>query len=193
MTREEFKATHKVHNRGPQKVNNSWGVYDYYKYYRTHRPNEHKYVLYECVYFAIIRKVNKYLAEEFCKKGEIVFPHKMGRLAVKLKPVRTWIDDTGKVVTTRLVDWDKTWDLWYENEEARKNKYLVYRQENKNVASIVYDKHAAVYKNKYYYDFRVCRELKTKLLKWLDSEGRLKVSLLFDDARRNDIKGLYDD
>ena len=43
------------------KINNSYGVYDAYKYYRKNKPKDSKYILSESEYFNIIRSVNKQL------------------------------------------------------------------------------------------------------------------------------------
>lgn len=191
QTLEQFKAQLKTQNAPKtKKIRNSWGVYDYYKYYRTHRPNEHKYVLYECVYFAIIRKVNKILADEICKGFDVELPHRLGILRPVKRETRTW-EHNGKLRTNKLVDWDKTLELWYNDEQAYKNKYLIYR-DVKDVPKCIYDKRTAIFKNKYYYEYSPCRDLKLKLIKSFNTKA-LELESIFNRAKFNDIKGLYDE
>lgn len=190
QTLQEFKVAVKKSNAPKKKkISNSWGVYDYYKYYRVHRPNLHEYVLYESVYFAIIRKVNKLLVEELCRTGHITLPHRMGEIrAYKRKP-KTYIYNN-KVVTTKTIDWDKTLELWYDDAEAHKNKTLIYRDSDSVVSR--YDKTSAIYKNKYYYDFSLCRDAKIKLKDSFNA-NKLKLNEIFGKAEFNKIKGLYDE
>lgn len=191
QTLAEFKTAQK--HQGPKKKNkitNSWGVYDYFKYYRTHRPDLHEYVLYESVYFAIIRRVNKLLVEELCRSGEIDLPYRMGKLKVFTKPVKTFIQND-KVITTRPVDWDKTLELWYEDPVAYQNRSVIYREDN-DILSIRYLKATAIYKNKSYYNFTVCRDAKIRIGQAIKDKVLEPVCIYGRDELSN-IKGLYDE
>lgn len=190
QTLQEFKASTKNADKPKvRKINNSWGVYDYYKYYRVHRPNLHEYVLYESVYFAIIRRVNKLLVEELCRTGNITFPFRMGEIQAYKKTPKTYIRN-GKVVSSKIIDWNKTLELWYEDPEAHKNKILVYDDGEHPTAR--YKKSNAIYKNKYYYEFSLCRDAKLKVKAAFNSD-KLKLQEIFSKAEFNKIKGLYDD
>ena len=64
-------------------VNNSWGVYDAYKYYRKNKPKDKMYILTESQYFAIIRKINLLLAEELSNGNDITLPCHMGIIELR--------------------------------------------------------------------------------------------------------------
>ena len=68
----------------------------------------------------------------------------------------------GKLVTNLPVDFDKTIRLWYEDEEAHKNKTVV-RFEAREGFKIRYDKNMANYNNKIFYEFLPNKELKREL------------------------------
>lgn len=143
------------------KIKNSWGVFDYFKYYRKIRPKESKYVLTESQYFSIIRNVNKLLIEELLRGNDIKFPHRIGKITItKLIPKIEIID--GKVKTNLPVDWNRTLQLWYDDEECKANKTLVKVQE-KEIYRLYYDKVRAIYNNKRFYSFKFNRDLKLRL------------------------------
>ena len=109
----------------------------------------------------------------------------MGRIVVVRKPYNSWIAPDGKRRTSRRIDWDKTLNLWYEDDEAYKNKTLIYFEgEDRNI--IMYEKRNAVYKNKFYYDFKPNRDITRRVM----SES--VVSLIINRELSNQIKGLYD-
>lgn len=191
QTLAEFKTSQKLKSpRKKDKITNSWGVYDYYKYYRTHRPKLHEYVLYESVYFSIIRRVNKLLVEKLCEEGSIELPFRLGRLMTRKFVPKTYFKD-GKVMTTKRIDWDSTLELWYNDKEAYKNKTLLYF-ENKENCIVVYDKLNAIYKNKWYYGFAPGRDVKNKVREAFKS-GKIAPASVFSRKEINQIKGLYDE
>ena len=190
-TLEEFKRDTKwVHSPKTKKVRNSWGVYDYYKYYRTHRPDSHEYVLTESQYFAIVRKVNKLLVEELCRTGEITLPHRMGKVvAKKMQNKPRIIND--KLVITRRIDWDKTLNLWYEDKDAKDKKTLVYSEDEDRLI-IKYDKLNAIYKNKYFYEFSLNRDAFKQVCNTFIKEKK-PLQYVLDRTEFGQIKGLYDE
>lgn len=157
------------------KVRNSYGVYDGFKYYRTHRPNEHKYVLTESQYFSIIRKVNDLLRESLIDGEDITFPHRLGRLEVRKYATKVSLKD-GKLKTNLPIDWDKTLKLWAEDEESYKNKTLI-RAEEKEVYKIFYNRVVADFTNKSFYQFNANRELKRQLKQTI-KEGKLEAFMI---------------
>lgn len=157
------------------KVRNSYGVYDGFKYYRTHRPNEHKYVLTESQYFSIIRKVNDLLRESLIDGEDIIFPHRLGRLEVRKYATKVSLKD-GKLKTNLPIDWDKTLKLWAEDEESYKNKTLI-RAEEKEVYKIFYNRVVADFTNKSFYQFNANRELKRQLKQTI-KEGKLEAFMI---------------
>lgn len=162
MNLQEYRnAVLKVDKPRKTSINNSWGVYDAFKYYRKNKPKDKKYVLSESQYFAIVRRTNLLLAEELCNQNDIVFPYSMGRLEVRKTIPRVYIDN-GKIKSTYPIDWDGTIRLWYEDQESRKKKTLLKKKE-KAVFRIVYNKSKAMYTNKNYFEFIVNRTIKRSL------------------------------
>jgi hypothetical protein len=176
MAYKEFrsKILH-LKNTRKYKVNNSLGVYDAYKWIRKNRWLNIGKGLTEHEFYSIIRKVNNYLADSFLQGNDIKLPHRMGRIELRKYNVRISFD--GKKIKTNLpIDWDRTLKLWYEDEEAYKEKTLV-KREAKEAFMVCYNKHLARYNNQVFYEFKVNRELK-KALRGNIKEGRIDAFLL---------------
>ena len=171
MTYEEFKSEVQ-HLSSPRKhkVTNSTGVYSAYKWIRKNRWLNIGRCLTEHEFYSIIRKVNDYLAESFLQGNDIKLPHRMGRIELRKYDVRVSLDGE-KVKTNLPIDWDRTLKLWYEDEEAYKEKTLV-KVEEKEIFKVYYNKQLADYNNQVFYEFNVNRELK-KRLKQRIKEGKL--------------------
>lgn len=159
----EFKNRMKGVN-GPRKhkVRNSLGVYDAFKYYRKNKPDDKRYVLSESQYFSIIRKVNNMFAEELSNGNDVKLPVRMGTLELRRLEKYLHVDENGNIHTNMPIDWDKTLELWYNDEEARNSKTLV-RIESDDLFRLYYDKNPANYRNKSYYEFSFNKDLKLKL------------------------------
>lgn len=171
MTYEEFKkkVQHITSNR-KHKVTNSLGTYDAYKWIRKNNWLNIGRPLTEHEFYSIIRKVNKYLADDFLKGYDIKLPHRMGSIELRKYDANIYIKD-GKVKTNLPIDWNKTLKLWYEDEESYKNKTLI-KVEEKEIYKIYYNKRLANYNNKVFYELNINRELK-KRVKDSINEGRL--------------------
>lgn len=162
MSLSEFrKEILKVDKPRKTTINNSYGVYDAYKYYRKNKPKDPKYVLSESQYFAIVRQTNLLLTQELLGQKDIVFPYSMGRLEVRKSIPKVYIED-GKVKSTYPIDWDGTLKLWYEDQESRENKTILKKKE-REIFRIMYNKSKAFYTNKNYFEFKVNRALKLAL------------------------------
>lgn len=162
MSLSEFrKEILKVDKPRKTTINNSYGVYDAYKYYRKNKPKDPKYILSESQYFAIVRQINLLLTQELLDQKDIVFPYSMGRLEVRKSTPKVYIED-GKVKSTYPIDWDRTLKLWYEDQESRENKTILKKKE-REVFRIMYNKSKAFYTNKNYFEFKVNRALKLAL------------------------------
>ena len=98
----------KASSHHEHKITNSYGTYDYYKFYRKNKPKEKQYVLTESQYFAIIRKVNTALAELFVRGKEVSFPMRMGTIELRKTIKAPRIGPDGKVVYNTMIDWDNT-------------------------------------------------------------------------------------
>lgn len=151
----------KVNSSRKHKINNSYGVYDYYKYYRKNKPKENKYVLTESQYFSIIRTINKLIAERLILGEDIKLPCKMGNL--ELRKYNTKIQFDGKKIKDNLpIDWDKTLKLWYEDKESYESKTLV-KAEEKEIFRFYYNKIKANYNNQVFYQFLINRDIKKRV------------------------------
>ena len=151
----------KVNEPRVHKVRGSYGVYDAYKWIRKNRWLNIGRCLTEHEFYSIIRKVNGYLADSFLHGNDIKLPHRMGRIELRKYDVRVSFDGE-KVKTNLPIDWDKTLKLWYEDEEAYKNRTLI-KMEEKEIFKVYYNKSKADYTNKSFYQFNANRELKKAL------------------------------
>ena len=165
-----LSSVRKLNEPRVHKVNNSLGVYDAYKWLRKNKWLNIGRPLTEHEFYSIIRRVNNYLAEGFLNGQDIKFPHRMGQLELRKYDVRFSIEN-GKVKTNLPIDWDRTLKLWYEDEEAYKEKTLV-KVEEKEIYKVYYNKQLADYQNMVFYEFNVNRELKRSI------KQRIKNGLL---------------
>ena len=83
------------------------------------------------------------------------------RWQVTERTIREWIKDN-KIKTDLPINWDKTLQLWEQNQEAYNNRQLI-RQEEKEIFKFKYNKRNARYNNQCFFDFQVNREIKKKL------------------------------
>lgn len=165
-----LSSVRKLNEPRVHKVNHSLGIYDSYKWLRKNKWLNIGRPLTEHEFYSIIRRVNNYLADSFLRGQDIKFPHKMGQLELRKYDVRFSIED-GKVKTNLPIDWDRTLKLWYEDEEAYKERTLV-KVEEKEIYKVYYNKQLADYQNMVFYEFKVNRELK-KSIKQRIKEGKL--------------------
>ena len=168
----------KVNEHRTHKVNNSLGVYDSYKWIRKNKWLNIGRPLTEHEFYSIIRKVNDYLADSLLHGEDIKLPHRMGRIELRKYNARINFDGN-KVKTNLPIDWDRTLKLWYEDDEAYKEKTLV-KVEEKEIFKVYYNKQLADYNNQVFYGFNVNRELK-KRLKQRIKKGKLDAFKLKRD------------
>lgn len=163
------------------RVKHSWGVYDYYKYYRKNRPKEKAYILTEKQFYAFFRRVNQLLAEEFIRTQYLEFPYSMGKLELLQQKNKSYFVN-GKVKTNRAIDWYATLKLWYEDKECYEKKVLVYG-DGPTGLKLKYTKEGAAYPNRSFYEFIINRFLARKAAKSFNNQ-----LLCFNET---DIKNLY--
>ena len=162
ITYEEFKFNvQHLNSSRKHKVTDSIGIYDSYKWIRKNKWLNIGRPLTEHEFYSIIRRVNDYLAESFLQGNDIKLPHRMGRIELRKYDAKIDIVD-GKIKTNLPIDWDRTLKLWYEDEEAYKEKTLV-KVEEKEIFKVYYNKQLADYNNQVFYEFNVNRELKRRL------------------------------
>ena len=143
------------------KIRNSWGVYDAYKLIRKNKWYDIGRPVTEHEFYSIVRNVNNLLAEEIANGGTVTFPSRMGKLELRKFQKGVSLVD-GKLKITYPINWEDTLKLWFEDEEAKKNKTLV-RNECDFVYHVRYDKYDATYENKSFYQFTLNRFIKIKL------------------------------
>lgn len=162
MELKDFKVqVTKANVRKKGKVRNSLGVYDIYKTIRRNKWFDIGRPLTEHEFYTIIGRINDYLAEELKLGKTIVFPQRMGKLELLRSKRGVFLKD-GKLKVTYPINWDKTLELWYTDEEARRNKTLI-RIETDCVFRVLYNRHNANYNNKTFYKFKLNRFIQRAL------------------------------
>ena len=156
-----LNSVKKLNKPRVHKINNSLGVYDSYKWIRKNKWLNIGRPLTEHDFYSIIRKVNEYLAIELENGNDVKLPCRMGRLELRKSEAKINIVN-GKIKTNLPVDWNRTLKLWYEDEEAYKNKTLV-KVEEKEIFKIFYNRKLANYNNQSFYKFEVNKSIKKKL------------------------------
>lgn len=151
----------KVSTKKKFKVSNSYGVFDANKYFMSIKPKKQDYIISRSLYYQIIRRINNLLIEDLLNGLSIQFPYKMGKLEIiKTKTFVTFKNN--KIKTNLPVNWKKTLQLWYNDEEAKNNKIII-RDENEYLYKVNYNKSKACFQNKFYYHFAINRFIKLRL------------------------------
>lgn len=144
------------------KVRNSYGVYDTYKWVRKNKWFSIGGPVTEHDYYTIIRSVNNHLAENLSKGISVLLPEGMGKLELRKRPVGASIVD-GKLQVTYPIAWMDTMKLWYKDEEAYKNKYLVRNEAVDAVYRVLWLRKDAMFTNKTLYQFQTNHALRQML------------------------------
>jgi hypothetical protein len=168
---EFLKEIKKVKGSRTFKVTNSFSIKKAYAWYRQHRPQGKKYVLNDCQFYAIVRKINDKLAEALVRGDEIKFPSRMGLLEIRKYYVEPKLDENGKLIYKAPVNWGATLKFWYECPEAREKKITIKVEKHDNY-KIEYVKTKAVFKHRSYFLFQPNRALRQRVSK-AASEGKL--------------------
>lgn len=125
-------------------VNHSYGIRDYYRAYRKKTKNN----ITEQLYSKVIDEVVQAMIDELKEDAYVVLPFGFGFLSTTyIKSRVRMIDD--KVKVNGIIDWYKTIKLWYDDEEARNKKQIVFRDKTCNKIA-KYSKSGKVFKNKRY-------------------------------------------
>lgn len=143
------------------KIRNSWGVKDAYRKVRKESWQGVGQPIDESIYYAIIRKVNGFLADEIAKGNDVIFPFGMGKLELRKFETKAYFKGD-QVRVNYPVDWKSTLKLWYEDDEERKKKTLV-RFHTPFVYTVKYCSKKANYPNKSFYQFSLNRFIKRAL------------------------------
>lgn len=155
------KEVLKVNESRVHEVRNSLGIYDSYKWIRKNKWLDIGRPLTEHEFYTIIRQINNLFADNIIEGNDIHLPHRMGD--IELRKYENIIEfRNGVLVDSLPIDWDRTLKLWYEDEEAYKNKTLI-KMEEKETFRVFYNKRTANYENKSFMQFEANRNLKLRL------------------------------
>lgn len=155
------KEVLKVNESRVHEVRNSLGIYDSYKWIRKNKWLDIGRPLTEHEFYTIIRQINNLLADNIIEGNDIHLPHRMGD--IELRKYENIIEfRNGILIDSLPIDWDRTLKLWYEDEEAYKNKTLI-KMEEKETFRVFYNKRTANYENKSFMQFEANRNLKLRL------------------------------
>lgn len=158
---EFIDSIKKVKKNRIHKVNNSFGVYDSYKWIRKNKWLNIGKPITEHQFYTIIRSINDYYSEQLSTGNSFKIPYKMG--IIELRKYKSYIkEEDGKIKTNLPIDWDRTIRLWYEDQESYKDKTLIKKQE-KEIFKFCYNKSSAEYINKSFFNFKINRSIKIKL------------------------------
>lgn len=161
MEYEEFRKKALKVGSHEFKATNSNGLRQAYRWIKKNKWLNIGQPLTEQQFSKIVKSINLYLQEELLKGKDIILPCRMGRL--ELRKINTGVcfkDD--KLHISRPIDWKKTLQLWWQDEESKEEKRLI-RHETGEIFTVFYKKGYARYKNKIFYKYEAPRSLKLKL------------------------------
>ena len=155
MEQEVIEFRTKLHSQKKRvsKVTGSWGVYDALKLIRKNHWFNIGRPVTEKEFYAVVRGVNKLIAENIANGETVKFPERMGMLELTKHKCGAKLVE-GKLKINYPVDWSETLKLWFNDEEARKDKTIL-RNETPYVYHIKYRVNGehANYENKMFYQF----------------------------------------
>lgn len=95
-------------------------IADSYKIYKewSRKPME------KSEYLELANEFMKFISQELLETGEIILPLRLGKVQILGKKLKPKFEDG--VIKGLAPDWVSTKKLWEEDEEAKKNKQLVY-------------------------------------------------------------------
>ena len=76
-------------------------------------------------YSYIINSINSGISDLLSIGISVTMPCNLGTFEIRKHEVKPKIDNNGKLKINAPVDWEATFNLWYEDEEAKQNKTLV--------------------------------------------------------------------
>lgn len=151
-------------NKGQKRnhrIKNSYGRIEYYKYYNANKPQKPIYNISLKEYSDLLKVINKHIIDEILECRDVTLPYHMGSIHLRKVMHGKYIIN-GKLVYHNPIDWKRTHQLWYENEEEYKKRTLV-KVENDVIYNIYYNKLYAIYKNRCFYKIAFNREFKKRL------------------------------
>lgn len=161
----------KVNNTRKHKATHSFGIYNFFKDYRKNKPKDPKYNIEEKQYSYIINSINSGISDLLSIGISVTMPCNFGTFEVRKHEVKPKIDSNGKLKINAPVDWEATFNLWYEDEEAKQKKTLV-RTNEKFIYRIKWNKKESNIINIKFFKFKTSRPLKLSL------KGNIKKNIL---------------
>ena len=158
-----LKDAKNVSSNRKHKITGSQNTISGFHYYRSIRPKESQFVLKDKEYLSIIREMNNLVADYLIENKSIRLPSGFGKLEIVKYETKSWIDKNGKFASSKRVDMNETFKLWYEDEECRINKTLV-RYDNDFIFRIKYPSKGRMFKYNGYFSIRFNRQLRHKLM-----------------------------
>lgn len=130
MEYNEFVNNIKHTNKRNHKIGKCYGIKDYYEYYNSIKPGYKKYRIGFKQYSDIINLFHLRLIERLFEYKTLPL-YKVGHIEIQKYINAPKLVD-GELVYKAPVDWKKTYELWYEDEEERESKTLVKIQNRDN-------------------------------------------------------------
>jgi hypothetical protein len=131
------------------------------------------------LYGEVLRELNSRIFDLIILENfEFKLPYSLGKLSMVQKKVKIKLDENGELKTKNLaVNYKATNELWRNDEEARKNKTLIFHtneHSDGNRMSYMWSKKGAKCQGLESYYFLACRTIKRKPSKFL-SDPDLKL------------------
>lgn len=176
---KEFKdKIKKVKGPRKAKITNSYGVQHAYRFYMKLIHAKKQKPLPSHDYYKIIRGVNKLLGEQLLTGEIIQLPYRMGELLIGKFEGGARIDKEGKLKVGYPINWEKTLDLWYEDEDAMRDKILVRYSDRQTAYKAFLSKRSAHFANQRYYNFNMVRPIMQQI-NIKQREGTMSGFLLY--------------
>jgi hypothetical protein len=147
-----------------KKMSVKYGIREAYRYYKSRVDNPIPYKKFREVWITLIDKVTKGIVEE---GKDFTMPYRLGSVGIRKQKIRVKMNPDGSIDKRYLrPDWKATKELWKRDEEAKKDKRLVFhlnRHFGGYNAKWFWDKSTCIVKNQAAYSLTMSRENKRKL------------------------------
>lgn len=151
------------------KVTNSNGAKEAWRWIKKNKWLDLEQPITELQLGKIVKAINNTFQDQLLEGKDINLPKRMGKIEIRKFKAKIEYKDN-KVVTNLPVDWKRTIELWWEDEESHNKKALV-RHEALTRFAIYYNKGAANFENKSFYKFIPIRAIKKRLKDKIINEG----------------------
>lgn len=124
------------------------------------------------IYLKIVNEFMIFISKKLINNGELILPERMGILQIRGRKQKPKVVD-GKIKNIG-VNWIETKELWEKDENAKKNKQLIYYF-NENSNGILYRtnwyRRRVLAANKSIYDFTLTRTNKRAIAKKIKEDS----------------------